>query len=79
MQGIVADLAKLLPHLLTQALDALPSSRIGTHLEQAKENFLGERSATLSEKGTGAHMVLEVEEDKYGFASFHGCSVDTSP
>jgi integrase len=51
-QGIVADLAKMPPHMLTQALEALPSSRCGTHLEQAKEDFLGERSTTLSEKGT---------------------------
>lgn len=51
-QGIVADLATMPPHLLTQALEALPSSRCGTHLEQAKEDFLGERTTTVSEKGT---------------------------
>ena len=51
-QGIVADLAAMPPHLLTQALEALPSSRCGTHLEQAKEDFLGERTTTVSEKGT---------------------------
>lgn len=51
-QGIVADLATMPPRLLTQALEALPSSRCGTHLEQAKEDFLGERTTTVSEKGT---------------------------
>ena len=51
-RGIVADLATMPPHLLTQALEALPSSRCGTHLEQAKEDFLGERTTTVSKKGT---------------------------
>jgi integrase len=51
-RAIVAEYAKTNSHSAQQAVAALPSSRSGTHLEQAKEDFLGERSATLSEKGT---------------------------
>lgn len=51
-QSIVAELKKNNPGSVQAAVDALPASRCGTHLEQAKEDYLGERSATLSEKGT---------------------------
>ena len=51
-QAIVAELKKNNPGTVQAAMDALPASRCGTYLEQAKEDFLGERSATLSEKGT---------------------------
>lgn len=51
-RAIVAEYRKNNPGTLQMAMDALPSSLCGTHLEQAKEDFLGERSATLSEKDT---------------------------
>ena len=51
-RGILADHAKLHPQSVQQAIDALPTSRCGTYLGQAKEDYLGERTTTLSEKGT---------------------------
>lgn len=51
-RAILADHAKLHPQSVQQAIDVLPSSRCGTHLEAAKEDFLGERTTTVSEKGT---------------------------
>ena len=51
-QAIVSDYMKNDPGQVQRAMDVLPSSRCGTNLEQANNDFLGERSATLSEKGT---------------------------
>ena len=51
-QAIVSDYMKNDPDQVQRAMDVLPSSRCGTNLEQANNDFLGERSATLSEKGT---------------------------
>ena len=51
-RAIVAEYKKNNPGTVQAALDALPSSRCGISLEQAKEDFLSERLSTLSEKGT---------------------------
>ncbi|MES2283399.1 MAG: site-specific integrase [Pseudomonadota bacterium] len=51
-RAIVAELKRGNHGTVQEAMAALPSSRSGTHLEQAKEDYLVERSATLSEKGT---------------------------
>jgi integrase len=51
-RGILADHAKLHRQSVQQAIDVLPTSRCGTYLEQAKEDYLVERTTTLSEKGT---------------------------
>ncbi len=51
-RAIVAELNKGNHRTVQEAMAALPSSRSGTNLEQAKDDYLVERSATLSEKGT---------------------------
>ena len=51
-RAIVEAYRKDQPEAIRNTLDALPVSKCGTTLAQAKEDFLGERSATLSEKGT---------------------------
>lgn len=51
-RAMLADHAKLHPPSVQQAINALPASRCGTHLEDAKVDYLAERTTTLSEKGT---------------------------
>ena len=51
-RAIVAEYKKNNSGSVQAAMDALPSSRCGISLEQAKEDFLGERTSTLSKKGT---------------------------
>lgn len=52
--AMVANMAKAMPPAaaIGQAMAELPSSRCGTHIEQAGADFLQERRTTLSEKGT---------------------------
>ncbi len=49
---IVEAYRKEHPNSIRGALDVLPTSKCGTTLEQAKEDFLAERETTLSTKGT---------------------------
>ncbi len=51
-RAIVEEYAKTNSRAAQQAVAALPSSRCGTSLEKARDKFLTERTATLSEFGT---------------------------
>jgi len=51
-RAIVAEHRKKHSGTISDAMAALPASQCGTNLEQARDDYLGERSTTLSEKGT---------------------------
>lgn len=51
-RAIVAEHAKMRSASASEVLDALPMSRCGTTLESANKDFLVEKAAIVSEKGT---------------------------
>jgi integrase len=54
-RAILADHANMHPRSIEHAIQALPTSRCGTTLEQAKEDYLGERTASLKDSTWRKH------------------------
>jgi integrase len=54
-RAILADHEKMYPRSVEQAVQALPMSRCGTNLEQAKDDYLAERKTSLKDSTWRKH------------------------